>query len=283
MVLGVLIFVISVYPRASQDELASAYLSDPLSAERVSMAFQGTLANTYWLGSIPDTNVFGVTTLGLILSGVVLGLLSFLFWPHKKSLWTFLVFQAVFFLFSAMIYTGGVRHWGMAIVFFMALWELHGRHIENLDVFRLLILGSVLGFQLYYSGLAIQKELTYPFTNAEAAGNFIKEKIPADVPILAINKFEAAPVLGYAGREFYELPAGTTFSYFKWVEKIYLPPVGEIHQLTRYLNKSGIVVISPDPLDVQGRFRGMQLWEKFDAPSVKNERYFLYTLPLPRN
>ncbi|MCB0640148.1 MAG: hypothetical protein KDC44_00850, partial [Phaeodactylibacter sp.] len=98
MLLGLLVFVISVYPRASQEELESAYLSNPLSGESLGLAFQGTLANTYWLGSIPDTNVFGLSVLGLILSTLLLALFVVLFWPQKRSLWTFLVFQAVFFL-----------------------------------------------------------------------------------------------------------------------------------------------------------------------------------------
>ncbi|MCB0623609.1 MAG: hypothetical protein KDC43_06740, partial [Saprospiraceae bacterium] len=57
--LGAVVFIVTVYPRASQDELASAYLDQPLAIDAIAKAWQGTLANTYYLGSIPDTNVFG--------------------------------------------------------------------------------------------------------------------------------------------------------------------------------------------------------------------------------
>lgn len=279
LVVGLLVFVISVYPRASQDELSSAYLSDPMSADRLAMAFQGTLVNTYWLGAIPDTNVFGVTALGLILSGMVLASLLVFFWKSRITFVSFLTFQVVFFLFASLIYTGGVRQWGNALILLFLLVELGGRHWVKLEWYRWLMLAAVLGFQLYYTGLAVEKELRLPFTNAKAAGTFIQEKVPEEVPIVAINKFEAAPVVGYAGRPFYALPDGLPFTYFKWVEKIYLPPEVELKQFIRYLNKRGLILISPKPLD-QNRYPSAILWERFDAPTIKNERYYLYQLPL---
>jgi hypothetical protein len=112
-----------------------------------------------------------------------------------------------------------------------------------------------------------------------AAGQFIKEKIPEKVPIVAINKFEATPVIGYARRNFYELPDGVPFSYFRWVDKIYLPVENELKLFAKFKGVGGIVVLSPKPLDAE-RFPSLQLWQKWEDKNYKNENYYLYTLAL---
>lgn len=275
--LGAVVFIVTVYPRASQDELASAYLDQPLAIDAIAKAWQGTLANTYYLGSIPDTNVFGYGTLGLILSAVVLAGLIHLFWRERPLLYSFLFFQLSFLLFAAVIYTGGVRQWGTAVIFWVALLQLWQYERPSPGWSRWLVVGSILFFQLYYSVLGLQKEYRYPFSHAKAAGLFLREKVPPEVPIVAINKFEAAPVLGYAGRTFYALPEGEPFTYFKWVEKVYLPPEHELGLFAQYKQVGGIIVVSPKALDPD-RYPHARLWESFDGYNLKNENYYLYTL-----
>ncbi|MEO1713959.1 MAG: hypothetical protein AAFU60_11570 [Bacteroidota bacterium] len=274
---GLAVFVLTVYPRASQDELSNAYLGDPLSWEAIQLAWQGTLANTYTLGFIPDTNVFGVSTWGMILSALVLAGLTLFWWQNARLRWTFLAFQLVYLLFSAVIYTGGVRQWGVAFFMQVLLLQLWTYEKPTISWSRLGILAVVLLAQLYYSTLAVSKEFQYPFSQAAAAGAFIEEKVPADVPIVAINKFENAPVVGYAGRAFYALPDGEPFTYFKWVEKVYLPSEAELRLFARYKQKSGLVIISPQKLDAS-RYPTAQLWQSFEGYSIKNERYYLYAL-----
>ena len=277
LILGLITFVVTVYPRASQNELSNAYLGDPLSLEAVEKAWQGTLANTYTLGFLPDTNVFGVSTWGLILSALVLAGLVFFWWQNKRLRWSFLAFQLVFTLFSAVVYAGGVRQWGVAFFFQVLLLQLLAYERASVSLGRMGVLVVILAAQLYYSGLAVGKELRYPFSNAQEAGMFIRDKVPQDVPIVAINKFENAPVVGYAGRPFYALPDGEPFTYFKWVEKIYIPPESELKLFAQFKQKSGLIIISPTPLDPQ-RYPNAQLWEQFDGYSIKNERYYLYAL-----
>lgn len=278
---GLIVFVISVFPRTSQDDLSRAYLSEPLSGATFFKGFQGMFANTFWIGSIPDTNVFGVSGLGLLWSVIVLAGLVYFFKNEKNILYTLIFFVVGYFIFLITIYTGGVRQWGTFFIFFIMLAHLFFSKKKiresGLDKIQILFLASILLFQLRYSYLAIQKEVQFPFSNAVLAAEFIQEKVPKEVPLVGINKFEVAPVVGYSNREIFAMPAGEPFTYFKWVEKIYLPSEQELRMFTDYKRVGGIIIISPKPLGKE-RYPTVQLWKQFDNYNIKNENYFFYTL-----
>ncbi len=302
-VAGLAVFILSVYPRSSGEELSRAYLSEPFSGDTLLKGFQGMFANTFWIGAIPDTNVFGVSNFGLLLSVIVLGGLIHFFRKEKNLLWTLLFFVGGYFVFLVTIYTGGVRQWGTFFIFFTMILHLYfskatlirgttlscatkatasggmaqSRPTTSLDIISLLFLTSIFFFQIKYTALAVQKEYRHPFSNAKLAADFIKEKVPEKVPVVAINKFEAAPVVGYANRKFYALPDGELFSYFKWVEKIYLPAEQELKIFAEFKNVGGIVIISPKQLD-KNRYPTAQLWKTFNSYNLKNENYYLYSL-----
>lgn len=275
--LGILVFLISVFPRASQDELAQAYVSDPLSWETVTRSFQGNWVNAYWIGAVPDTNVFGVQAAGLALSALLIAMMAWLFRKAKGVAWAFWAYQLVFFLFCVLLYTGGVRHWGMIVVGWMIFLQLWAYQRPVWGWAEWLIIGSVLVFQLRYTVMAASREVKMPFSNAEMTAAFINEKIPEVAPLVAINKFEAAPVVGYSGRTFYALPDGEPFTYFKWVEKVYLPPEEELKLFAAYKKVNLVVVMSPQPLDPK-RYPDAELVKAFDEPSMKRENFYLYTV-----
>jgi len=273
--LGLVVFVATVYPRGEEEDLSRAYLEAPFSAEVIAKAFQGGLANTYTIGLLPDTNISGTSALGILLSLLVLAALISLFWADKKVLYTFLAFKLVFLFFLISIYTGGVRQWGMAFIFFIICLQLWTYSSPKVKTYQALIVGLILTTQMVHNGRAIYKDFHSPFSNALYAGAFIKEKVPDQVPIVAINKFEAAPVVGYAGRPFYELPEGKPFTFFKWLEKVYLPPEIELKLFAEYKKSKGLVLVSPSKLDAQ-RYPKAKLWKAFDRYSFKNEQYYLY-------
>jgi len=274
-VVGFLVFGISVFPRESGEELAHAYVGKPFGTEVLGTAFQGNWANAFLIGSVPDTNAYGVGLPGLTLSVVVLLGMMWFFRKAGAVAWAFWIFQLVFFLFSALIYTGGVRHWGMILVCLMLMLQLWSHEKPSWGLAEWLILGSVLFFQVRYAGLAVDREVRYPFSNAVAAGTYIKKEIPEGAPVVAINKFEATPVLGYAGRSFYALPEGEPFTYFRWVEKVYLPPEEELMLFAAYKRVDMLVVLSPRPLDA-ARYPNARLIRAFDGPNLKRENYYLY-------
>lgn len=275
--IGVLVFLISVFPRASREELARAYVGQPFGWEVLGTSFQGNWVNAFWIGAVPDTNAFGVQALGIALSVLILLGMVWLFRRAGAVAWGFWAFQAAFFLFSVVFYTGGVRHWGMILIAWIVWLQLWAYKKPVWDWLSWLVVGSVLFFQLRYSVLAVDREVRYPYSNAREAAAFIRSEIPAGMPVVAINKFEAAPVVGYAGRPFYALPEGEPFTYFKWVEKVYLPPEEEIKLFAAYKRVNMVVVLSPAPLDAS-RYPGALLVRAFDRTNLKKENYFLYAI-----
>ena len=277
LALGLLVFLISVFPRVS-GHVGKTRGKDLSFIDTILTSLQGNLSNTYLLGSTPDTFTVGWTAIGLVLSILCLGGLIYVFYKDKMVWKSFLAFLAMMLFFSIFFFVGGVRQWGMGFVFFVAMLELRGMDIrKECGVAGIIITFCMFG--LIHNVKAVREDIRLPFTNAKKTGLFIRDKVPAKVPVVAINKFEATPVIGYAGRKFYELPAGAEFSYFRWVDKIYLPTENELKLFARYKGVGGITILTPKPLD-NTRFPNVKLWQKFDEENYKKENYFLYTLPV---
>lgn len=274
---GVLLFIISVFPR-SAGHVARTQPGAPGYFEQFLNSFQGNLSNTFLIGATPDTGAYGWSVTGILLSMLVLAVLVFLFKNDRKILITAGFFLSMMVLFGTLFFSGGVRQWGMSFVFFLMLLEISSILNDKRIIYQIvpaifMLFAAIHGFR------AVKTQFDIPFTNAKQAGHFIRENVPEKVPVVGINKFEITPVIGYAGRPFYELPDGVPFTYFRWVDKVYLPTENELHLFTRFKKVGGIVVISSRPLD-SGRFPTAQLWKTFDATNYKRENYYIYSLPL---
>lgn len=275
LLLGLLIFVISVFPRSSGHVAKTSPKSLELT-DKILSAFQGNLSNTFMIGSTNDTFSYGWTNIGILFSLVCLIGLWFIYKNERAVLITAGSFLLMMISFSILFFLGGVRQWGMGFVFMIALVELKGLDIVKDKLASLsLVVFSI--FSIIHGYKAYSEEIKIPFTNAKQTGEFIKEKVPEKVPVVALNKFESTPVIGYAGRKFYELPDGSEFSYFRWVDKIYYPTESELKLFGKFKGVGGIILLSPKPLDTE-RFPNAQLWQKFDELNYKKENYFIYTL-----
>ncbi|MFZ4544522.1 MAG: hypothetical protein ACOYOA_10760 [Saprospiraceae bacterium] len=278
--LGLLLFVISVYPRGEAEDLARAYnmMKQPLS-ESIPLAYQGLLANTFWIGSIADTGANGVQLSGILISTLLLALILYFFWNDKRVLISLIAGLLAIFAFAAFVYGGGVRQWGMLFILFLVLLQLYAHLMPTFNLFKGLFLLSIFGFQLYYCSLAVVKEIQYPFSNAENTAAFLAANVPQKVPIVAINPFENGAVAGYLGneRKVYTLPSGEPYTWFKWLAKVYLPAESELKLFAQYKGVGGIVVLTAVPLPPQ-RYPGATLWKHFDSYSIKNENFYVYTL-----
>jgi hypothetical protein len=272
---GIIVFMISVWPRTS-GHVASTQGKKLDFQDKVLTAFQGNLSNTFMIGSTPDTAMFGATASGLGLSLLCVCGLFFIFRRHRPSGLAMAAFMLVAFLFSVLFFVGGVRQWGMAWIMLICLLSLMGISWQK-DKISVVILSIFSLFGIVHGYKAVKADYDIPFSNARAAGQFILAKVPEKVPVIALNKFEATPVIGYAGRKFYELPSGNPFSYFKWVDKVYLPTENEIKLFGQFKKVGGVILLSPKPIDI-GRFPNAQLWQKFDAESYKKEQYYIYTM-----
>lgn len=276
---GALLFTITIFPRTNFDNLTRAFNDNTKisTLDAFYTAFQGLFANTFWIGAMSDTKAFGVNTYGLTLSCVVFLLLTLFFWSNKKLLTIWLLAVLLFMSFSTFIFAGGVRQWGMFYLCFVVLLYINKGERSLLKLDKFLILGSILAFQIFYSVLAFQRDWAYPFSNAAAAGAFIKEKVPNNVLVVAINKFYATPVLGYANRSFIEMPNGEPFTYFKWLDKVYIPTENDLQLYMQFKNVNGLVILSGQTLP-ETQYPNLQFWTSFRNFNLKNENYYLYQL-----
>jgi hypothetical protein len=187
-----------------------------------------------------------------------------------------LLFVVMMMAFSFLFFLGGVRQWGMGFIFLVAMVHLMGIDTsrQRIETAILLVFGL---FSCVHGVKAFHADYSIPFSNAKETGHFIRDKVPEKVPVVSMNKFETTPVLGYAGRPFYELPSGNPFTYFRWVDRIYLPTQQELMLFSKFKGVGGIIIISPKPID-SDRFPSAQLWTSFTKENYKNENYYLYTL-----
>ena len=273
MVAGVVCFVITVFPKSGQNVVGLN--TDANLIDNIAHSFQGNFSNAFWIGLIPDTNVFGYATFGIVAALVLLALFVWFLYKDKSLLAAFLLYMLAAVVFGTYVYQGGVRHWGVNLIFFIVLLELYFRRNGSFSQWQYGLVISFFLCQFYYNYLAIQKEIRHPFSNAYVTAQFLKDKVPEEVPIVAINKFETAPVVAYSGRDVYALPTGEPFTYYQWLDKVYLPPEAELKVFAQYKNKSGLVLLSPKPLD-KGRYPGAELWKAFETYNLKNENYFVY-------
>jgi hypothetical protein len=146
-------------------------------------------------------------------------------------------------------------------------------------VLQIITLIPILLFSIYYNVLAVQKEVQYPFSNAEKTAAFLVSSVPQKVPIVAINPFETGAVVGYLGEshKVYKLPEGEPFTWFKWLAKVYVPSENELKLFAQFKGVGGIIVLTHAPLPPQ-RFPTATLWKAFDTYSIKNEKFYIYTL-----
>lgn len=278
---GFLLFVITVFPRGNKDDFTRAYNQQTLSIEVIHESIQGHLANVFAIGIIDDTASNGISIIGLIISLVLFIILVWIFIRDRRSGYTFIFGISVFILFGIFIFTGGIRQWGMVYLLFLLILILS--HFKNskwklpraLGVTLLMIAPVIHGVK------ALTLDAKIPFSNSEKTGLFIKEKVPENVPVVVINKFETAPVGAYADRPLYELPSGEKFTYFKWLEKVYIPTQSELNLFTEFKRVGGIVLLSPQPID-ENRFPNAVLWQEFSDENFKRENYWLYTVALPK-
>lgn len=278
-VTGFLLFVFTVYPRGNEDDFTRAYNQNTLTTEVIHESIQGHLANVFAIGIIDDTALKGTSTIGIIISIFLILVLCWIFMRERRSLFIFVFGISVFILFGIFIFTGGIRQWGMVYLLFTMTLILSHFSNPNWTISRNIIITLLMIPAVIHGIRALNMDANIPFSNAKSTGLFIKEKVPENVPVVVINKFETAPVGAYAERPFYELPSGEKFTYFKWLEKVYIPTQSELNLFAEFKRVGGIVLLSPQKID-ERRFPNAILWKQFTDENFKRENYWLYSVPL---
>ena len=278
---GFLLFVLTVFPRGNDDDFTRAYNQQSLSTEVIHESIQGHLANVFAIGLIEDTASNGVSLIGFILSLIILSILIWVFMRDRRSFLTMIFGLLSFILFGVVIFSGGVRQWGMVYLLFILMLILSHYNNSNWSFSRYALVVLLMISPMIHGVRALITDVQIPFSNAQKMGLFIKEKVPDNVPVVVINKFETAPVGAYADRPLYELPSGEKFTYFKWLEKVYVPTQSELNLFTKFKKVGGIVLLSAEPIDSK-RFPNAVLWQEMSSDNFKRENYWLYSVALPK-
>lgn len=278
---GFLLFIFTVFPRGNKDDFTRAYNQLSFSTEVIHESIQGHLANVFTIGLIDDTASNGISLLGFIISLVLFYILVWIFIRDRRSLLSMFFGLLAFIIFGILIFSGGVRQWGMVYLLFVLMLILSHHKNSKWSLSRYVLVISLMIAPMIHGVRALITDAQIPFSNAQEVGQFIKNNIPETVPVVVINKFETAPVGAYAERPLYELPSGEEFTYFKWLEKVYIPTQSEISLFTRFRNVGGIVLLSPIPIDLK-RFPDAVLWKEFSNENFKRENYWLYSIPLSK-
>lgn len=274
--IGVVLFLITMVPPSEGTDVTFHYFNQ-INGTRFLNAFQAIFTNTILIGLLPDVATVNYKITGILTSAILL-IISIWCFKSKKSLATYLAWLIPFYLFTAMIYTGGLRQWGMFICFIIFLFYIIHREQKTVNVLAAAFIGIMLTFQLFYSGKIAFKEATTPFTNAKMAGNFIAENIPKNTPIIAFHKPDAVPVMGYADRKFFALPQGKKFTVFKWREQMFIPLNKDLDKFLKDKRKDRLAILTNKPISSK-QIQNIGLVKKFDTYNIRQEIYYIYGYP----
>lgn len=267
---GTALFLYSVMPSGGMTGNATGTPSGKGLAD----AFQALFANTLTIGFIPPGSG-GVTAPAILMSIALCGLILFVLRKQRSWMIAFACFTGMFLLFTAFVYYGGPRQWGMFYVFVLVV--LNFAEAGNTDKksygAQVALLCLLIPGQLLHCFRVVTKEKKYLFSNAIAAGRYIRKNIPSTAIIIGINKPYCTPVIGYSGHPFYSLPDKHLFTYALFREKLYLPSTDECFRFADERNEKAFYLVSYKPLP---DITGLTLVQEFDKPNLKEENYFLY-------
>lgn len=238
------------------------------------LTLHGLFGNAFLPGIVPDAHRVGVNSLYAWVGVWVLLLSIWMLAERKGVMWAYIAVTALNISFAAFGYAGGLRQWGLQFCFF-TIFFLYNLSNASPNRLKKLIFVMFLLVQIQYTAKAFYKDIVYPFTHAKAAGDFIKAKVPENVPVVMIDPFHTAAAQGYANRKFYALPDGEEVSYFRWLDKVYIPDVNDLRLFASFKGVGGLILITHRRLDA-GQYPGLTLWKAFDSFSVKGESYFIY-------
>jgi len=275
--IGVISFYITMKPASDKDNVTYYYFNN-FNFNQILKAIQGCWTNTFYIELFGDLNSVGYNPSAVII-GVLLIIVSILFfWKDKSVMLSWSAFAVIFTLFTAAFYIGGVRQWGVLLfsffLFVMLFWYKH-----KLEVWQKIFLISICVFQYIHSARIFVFDIQSPFSNSKKTGLFIRDNIDEKTPVIVVNKAFAVPVSGYAERKFITLPDEKPFSIFRWREPMYFPSIADLYVFMIKYKYRKIYFLHHKPLSYE-QYGKMKTEEKFDEKSVKDEKYYIYSLSM---
>ncbi len=273
-IMGAIVFILMLY---APNE-ASSYTYHEASVfnwMNIIRSFQSIFINVLWIGIIPTVHE-SISIIGVVISLALLILLLYCFRTKHAVLYSYVGFLLMMILFTSVFYLGGLRQWGMHLIFLIILFNLYQPVFSSLNgkILTFFVV-SIFVFHIPFNMRIIKRDKQELFSNAILAGKYLENNIQPTTPVFAINKFFCTPVAGYANRKLYSFPYGKTFTYFKWREKLYIPDIRDIIFQKKRLQSDHLFVLSYSPLDLL-KYPGLSLVIKFNSSNIRQENYYLY-------
>lgn len=281
---GVIVFYITINWASDAAEVRARLVNIMSSFQGKSgwsQAVQGIFGHAFWPGIASAESRTGTSGAGLVLVILTIVSLIFLFRHTWRVGLVFGLYGFIVLYFAATTYSGGMRQWGMTFIFFMAcIFMIYSRHKWTSKVPEWILI-LILSVQFYFGFIALFDEVRHPFTNAEKAGTYIRQEVRPEIPIVGISPFNVAAASGYADRIFYGLPDGEPFTYFRWLDKVYMPPESELVLFAGFKRSQQLIVITHQKADPT-RYPSLTLLQSFDQFNLKDENFYLYLLEVAR-
>ena len=271
---GTILFYLTVAPRET-DSTATFEQASSLSAESFLKSIQALSINTFYPGIFPTA----ISDFNFLLMLFGMGLLTafyFIFKANNNVLIAYAFFVITIWMFSSIIYLGGLRQWGIHLIVFISFLSLIYYKFKKFPIWQKGLILSMIIFLCIHNFRIVGREIKEPFSNSKSAGLFIKDNF-TNIPVVGINKPYMTPAIGYAEKRFYSLPYGDAYSYFKWKEKQYIPNMKDLEKFKNSINAEKILIVFNKPLPNQ-IFVKLQPVAAFNKPSIREEDFYLYVL-----
>jgi hypothetical protein len=217
---------------------------------------------------------------------LILVKLGFVLRSNKAALITFGVSTLGLLLFSYLRYIGYARHQGFYFfAFLFALWIGCTDESRTLTLHRPLqiILGLLLGFQVYGTAVAAVQDFRHPFTCGRAVACYLMES-GLDKDMLAAGPdYLGVPVAGYLHQPYYSAQGNRWQTYTRWdLARIELFDDREFIRRARMEAQrfqKDIVMMINYPMDpaIQQAAHA-ELMRTFTGSIVGDEDYYLYRI-----
>ncbi|MBC7865559.1 MAG: hypothetical protein IAF38_21475 [Bacteroidia bacterium] len=239
---------------------------------------------------VPATSVPYVKNTGAVLLIIV----CFYNLRHSLKAGLFFLFTCILIgSFISFKYHGSLRHHGFFfIAFLIALWLSKIYPSENkTNFFANLFSGKAISsllkcslpalfvFQVVATFLSYYSDLKYPFSNAQAAAEFIQKNFPRQVQITGDFDYETCAVTSYLDKEAFFLNSKRKGKFIVWDDKRDWPMEDTL--IARYLklkyeqgsNRENVILISTKEIKDTSTIK---LIKTFPPSIVVDEQFFIY-------
>jgi hypothetical protein len=238
----------------------------------------GHFWNTYWINDrhINGFFCFVLFAFFLVFPGILLRR------ERKAMIFYFIALSQIFVFFIVTQQTAN-RYFGMVFIYFLAaLWMAGG--LPELSKTTKACLYSILFIQVGLGVVALQQDITRPFSSSKDAVDFLRGK-GLDRKTVILDGYNGSPMISaYLGRKLYCITTGSEGSYVIWKKSYWPRPRPTIEQEiagSAYLQSlDDYILVSTQKLDtgkIEAGGKGFRVTSLASfTNSILRENFFIY-------